>query len=52
MSPPIGKRKATRIFCKTCGKQFSPQRTWQKFCSGKCRKEDWFKRHFIRVVPA
>ena len=27
--------------CKHCGKEFTPKRDWQKFCSTKHQKEYW-----------
>ena len=27
----------TPIFCAFCGREFTPTRTWQQCCSGKCR---------------
>jgi hypothetical protein len=34
-----------------CGKQFTPRRKDQVFCSASCRKAAWFAAHFQRIAP-
>jgi hypothetical protein len=31
--------------CLHCGAAFLPFRKWQKFCSPKCRKNDWLEKN-------
>lgn len=38
-------KKRVKVTCLVCGKEFTKNRDWQKYCSAKCRKEAFNKRH-------
>jgi hypothetical protein len=41
------KPKIKKSVCVVCGKEFSKNRDWQKYCSPQCRKEAFKQRHNI-----
>ncbi|MBE3130396.1 MAG: hypothetical protein IMZ54_06720 [Acidobacteria bacterium] len=41
---PAGKRNGK---CSRCGSTFLVFRKWQKFCSSKCRKNDWLEKNSL-----
>jgi endogenous inhibitor of DNA gyrase (YacG/DUF329 family) len=41
----MSKKKLPAVDCPTCGDKFHPQRSWQTYCSNKCRTEAWLASH-------
>lgn len=42
---PRTKQTKKTLNCAECGNDFTQYRSWQKFCSSKCRWRNWDKRH-------
>ncbi|HXU18957.1 MAG TPA: hypothetical protein VN788_00080 [Verrucomicrobiae bacterium] len=34
-----------------CGKSYHPKRYWQRFCSDKCKADDWRSHHPMTYEP-
>jgi len=46
ISPTLNKNEAV---CMVCHKKFTKTRYWQKYCSPKCRKEAFNRRHNLNI---
>ena len=43
---------STIVLCRACGREFSPSRHWQRFCSTECRKQSWNKYNNLNQIYA
>ncbi len=42
------KPKSQSCARRKCGIMFTPRNKWHKFCSPKCRWQDWFDRTYVK----
>lgn len=40
-----GSRRIESMSCLECNETFRPKRPWQRFCSKKCRWDQWSRNH-------